>query len=424
MVRLGLNFICKNESHVILRMLESVAPITDIIVAVDTGSTDHTIALIQQFGQARHIPTYVFERPFDDFASSRNYALVKLTEVAIRLGWNLETSWGVCIDCDERMTITSDFRKETLSRDLYLLSGNDNGVLFTKESFLRLGKSLIWEGPIHECIKIKDGTTEIIKGLYIDYYREGASWKGNLADKFLNYAEKLIEYVEAGHKKVRWIYYIGESFCLAAENSQLPKDKKRYYAGALSYFEQARELATENIPLFYNIQLEIAKIKIELEDDPAEIIALLLQTYSLDPTTAEPLFGILLCYLKREQWEECYLFSSFCVKQFHARMPQKSFSFLLNSSIYHWQILNLHHLVSYHSHRRRESKHLYHILKTLILSRPPFYTTMIEMEIRAGSPFILSMLKYLRLFRKVKVNLNIKHIKMNKNPIELNIVPE
>ncbi len=33
MNRFALNFICKNESHVIVRMLESVRPFTDLIVA-------------------------------------------------------------------------------------------------------------------------------------------------------------------------------------------------------------------------------------------------------------------------------------------------------------------------------------------------------------------------------------------------------
>ena len=72
MPKLALNFICKDESHVIERMLNSCKSITDLIVATDTGSTDNTIELIQKFGQENNIPTYVFQRPFDDFEKSRN----------------------------------------------------------------------------------------------------------------------------------------------------------------------------------------------------------------------------------------------------------------------------------------------------------------------------------------------------------------
>ena len=40
MSKIALNIIVKNESHIINRMLESVRPVIDLIVAVDTGSTD------------------------------------------------------------------------------------------------------------------------------------------------------------------------------------------------------------------------------------------------------------------------------------------------------------------------------------------------------------------------------------------------
>jgi glycosyltransferase involved in cell wall biosynthesis len=48
-------------------MLNSVKTITDLVVVNDTGSTDGTQELIKKFGLENNIPTYVFERPFDDF---------------------------------------------------------------------------------------------------------------------------------------------------------------------------------------------------------------------------------------------------------------------------------------------------------------------------------------------------------------------
>ncbi len=85
MHKLALNFICKNESHIINNMLASTLPIVDLIVASDTGSTDDTIDIIRKFGLENHIPTYIFERPFDDFGSSRNFALAKLKETVADL---------------------------------------------------------------------------------------------------------------------------------------------------------------------------------------------------------------------------------------------------------------------------------------------------------------------------------------------------
>jgi len=118
MNRLALNFICKNESHVILRMLESVKPMTDLIVAVDTGSTDNTIALIEGFGEKNSIPTYVFERPFDNFGSSRNFALDKLRSTVETLGWDPAVTWGFRMDCDETVELSEKFARQNIHCDL------------------------------------------------------------------------------------------------------------------------------------------------------------------------------------------------------------------------------------------------------------------------------------------------------------------
>ena len=57
MGKLALNFICKNEAHVIEKMLNSIKTITDLIVVNDTGSTDGTQDIIKKFGQENNIPT-------------------------------------------------------------------------------------------------------------------------------------------------------------------------------------------------------------------------------------------------------------------------------------------------------------------------------------------------------------------------------
>ena len=47
--KICLTVICKNESKVIERMLNSVLPILDYYVIVDTGSTDGTQEIIENF---------------------------------------------------------------------------------------------------------------------------------------------------------------------------------------------------------------------------------------------------------------------------------------------------------------------------------------------------------------------------------------
>ena len=64
--------IVKNEAHVIRRCLDSVRPLIDRWVIVDTGSTDGTQALIREL--MADVPGELHERPWVDFSTNRNQA--------------------------------------------------------------------------------------------------------------------------------------------------------------------------------------------------------------------------------------------------------------------------------------------------------------------------------------------------------------
>jgi glycosyltransferase involved in cell wall biosynthesis len=193
MTKLILNTIVKNESHCIIRMLESAAKISDAIVINDTGSTDGTQDLIRKFGEENNIPTYVFERPFDDFEQSRNYGMQMAREVVNNLGWDANNCWTWWCDADETIIVSPDFKKSQFTKDLYMINTFIGQMKYTRNTFARVSKPFKFYGPVHEFIVCEDKniTSGLAEDISVDVKMEGNSWKGNIADKYLSHAHIL-----------------------------------------------------------------------------------------------------------------------------------------------------------------------------------------------------------------------------------------
>ena len=89
---LCLNMIVKNEAPVIRRCIDSVRPIIDRWVIVDTGSTDGTQDIIRE--HLLDLPGELHERPWRDFAHNRSEAL----ELA-----RAQSDYTLIIDADDTL---------------------------------------------------------------------------------------------------------------------------------------------------------------------------------------------------------------------------------------------------------------------------------------------------------------------------------
>ena len=69
---IALNMIVKNESNIIIRLLESVLPIVDSYCICDTGSTDDTKEIIKNFFDKWDISGCIIEETFINFGYNRN----------------------------------------------------------------------------------------------------------------------------------------------------------------------------------------------------------------------------------------------------------------------------------------------------------------------------------------------------------------
>ena len=97
---ISLSIIVKNESNVILTMLNSVYKLLDYYVVVDTGSTDNTKEIIKNFFNEKGIPGEIIDHKWKNYGDARNVALDAIKGKA---------DFGFWIDADDEFITDSNF---------------------------------------------------------------------------------------------------------------------------------------------------------------------------------------------------------------------------------------------------------------------------------------------------------------------------
>ena len=210
--RICLNMIVKNESRVILRLLESVAPLIDHYCICDTGSTDNTISIIREFFDAKGISGKIAIEPFRDFGYNRTYALKLCDQVATEH----QIDYVLLLDADmylsgPALTNPKAFKRLLGKADVYYLFQGSERFYYKNVRIVRPNKGYTYWGVTHEYVKTPEGTKyePIDKSeLFICDIGDG----GAKADKF----ERDIRLLERGLEEVpnndRYTFYLANSY--------------------------------------------------------------------------------------------------------------------------------------------------------------------------------------------------------------------
>ena len=392
MQKVALNFICKDESHVILKMLRSAQPIVDLIVAVDTGSTDNTRAIIEQFGQEHQIPTYVFERPFDDFSGSRNFALEKLRSVAADLGWNAHKTFVLWMDCDEKLVIHPSFKKNKLNKDIHSVPGAIDNLPYTRDEFFKLSKNFFWYGPIHEKLSINEPVVFVsVPGIEMVSEKTGSSWKGHLGEKNKRYGDILEDFIEHQDRGERWVFMTAQSYATAGFYYEDGEEKVKLLRKAIRYYDEVAGMVGADIESRYFAQLQVGSIMELLGDNWLEVQAAFFRAYMTDPIRGEAIKYIIQHYIKQKNWPQAYIYTNFAKSTFLNHNPSHLRSRFVDQIFYNWEVLELHREVCRNSNREKESEDTYKEL-IKITQRKPEYFNKADMERIRSSKEVLPLI--------------------------------
>jgi len=271
MPRLCLNMIVKNESKIIVRLIQSVLSIIDSYCICDTGSTDNTKELIEQTMAAAGKPGEVYSEPFKNFGYNRSHSLKRAD------AWG---DYALLLDADMKLVIKDTFSKADLKLDGYSIIQRGGDISYYNTRFIKLGIGAKCTSPTHEYYDFPKGSqTGQLDTVYIQDIGDG----GSKSDKFVRDIKLLTEALVEEPNNERYHFYLAQSY----------KDSGKHEE-AIKYYKRRVELGGWHEEVYFSL-LTIGHLYSHL-GDKEKAICYWLEAYGFHPKRAESIYEIVKHY--------------------------------------------------------------------------------------------------------------------------------
>lgn len=302
--RICLNMIVKNESKIIVRLLDSLTQIIDSYCICDTGSTDNTVELIEQFFSRRSIPGKIVKEPFRDFGYNRTFSLTAceqyLADAFPSVPYHI-----LLMDADMVFWINPNLSpanfKRGLTADAYHVFQGTDAFYYKNTRIVRAGLGATYWGVTHEYVSTPEHTkfAEIAKdAAFIRDIGDG----GAKADKFERDIRLLKQGLVDHPDNDRYTFYLANSY---RDNGDLDLAIETYTKRAAlgGWFEEVW-MSMYQIGICY-----------QRKGDMTAAIHWWLEAYQVFPKRLENLYEIIHHYRNAGKNQLAYLFYAMAVKQ-------------------------------------------------------------------------------------------------------------
>jgi len=199
---LCLNMIVKNESLIIKRLFDSVISIIDSYCICDTGSTDNTIQVIEEYFKEKGKPGKIVQEPFKNFCHNRNFALQACNGLS---------DYVLFLDADMIFEI-NNFDKNFLNtaKSFYILQGNDS-FYYQNLRIVQNNGLYKYVGVTHEYIDTPSDNTILSfnkKDIFIRDIGDG----GAKNDKYERDIKLLLDGIKEEPDNARYYFYLANSY--------------------------------------------------------------------------------------------------------------------------------------------------------------------------------------------------------------------
>ncbi|POX53510.1 glycosyl transferase [Streptomyces sp. Ru71] len=322
--------IVKDEAHVIRRCLESVRPLVDTWVILDTGSTDGTQDVVRD--TLADLPGTLYESPWRGFDLSRTEAIERARDRARHL---------LFIDADDVLETDPGFTLPDLTHDCYDMEVRHGPLVHWRPTLVSTRLPWRYVGVLHEYLECEapfsratlDGVRMVIMG------GGGRQRGGDQRTKYLRDAAILKDGLAKEPDNARYAFYLAQSWRDAGEPAK-----------ALAAYD--RRAAMEGFAEeTFCARLYAARLAVQLKRKTPEVMSRFLDAHAYRPTRAEPLGELArLCRTQGERWPLAYLFARRAVE-----IPPPDDILFVERSWYDWRALDELAVAAYWTGAYREA---------------------------------------------------------------------
>lgn len=280
------NMIVKDETKVITRCLESVRPIIDYWVIVDTGSRDGTQQMIKEY--MKDVPGELHETPWKNFGYNRNDALMRARGKA---------DYVLIIDADEVLSIPENFQLPELDKDFYHIITKFGGMEYARVQLINNHLDWQWKGVLHEYLDCpRASTSATLPDIRNVVHTDGARSQDPL--KYKKDADLLEVALKEEPDNSRYVFYLAQSYRDFGDNEK-----------ALENYEKRIAMGGWNEEVFIS-KLRVAQLKEALDRPHKEVIKAYYDAYHERNVRAEPLYYLASYYRRNNEYAAATLTAS------------------------------------------------------------------------------------------------------------------
>jgi len=300
--RICLNMIVKDEEHCILETLGNVCKYIDYYIISDTGSTDDTKEIIEEFFEEKGIKGEIHDVPWKNFGYNRSKALELCSGKA---------EYAFVMDADD-LVRGNLVLPEKMTADAYNFQFG-GGVKYNRLQIFRVNEDKpLWryKGVLHEHPEFIPDHNPTIEKLTGDYYIESRRLGARNKDmhKYLRDAKVLEEEYKKDQTNSRTVFYLAQSYFDA-----------NVFDKAKFYYKKRVEMPGNMEERFF-AAYRMSQCTARMSQDPKELVAELIYCSHIHPLRVEPFYDIARIMNKSQNYREAFEFGKLGLSlEYHER---------------------------------------------------------------------------------------------------------